>query len=161
MRKQMTNVVSISFCFGCISYVISGYFLKGAFPIIMGIITWALFTLVLCALTMRNDKRQAQILSGIEQEILMQDSVNCYGPGGLANGILFLTKHKLCFYESEKSFNKYEYALDEISSIEYGRIFRHISGCIVTTRDSDKAMFAMAETEYSKWFSNIQSLRYS
>ena len=61
-------------------------------------------------------------------------------------------------YESEKKRNKYEYPLDEIAMIEFGKVLRHINGCVITFRNGDVASFGMSDKEFRKWSEIILGL---
>ena len=96
------------------------------------------------------------LLSEIEQGVLFKESINSYGENGPSNGLLFLTEQTLFFYESERKYKKYEFPLEEIVKIEYGKVFRHITGCIITLKDGNTVKFGMSEKSFINWEHNIK-----
>ena len=155
-QRRMQNTLAMGLVFGCTFYLICRFLLDGYWPVIAGVFAGVLFSLGIYLALLWEDKKRLKLVSGIEHEIVFKDATFFYENNRLSDGMLFLTKEKLCFYESKKPQRRYEYPLREIDRVEYGAVFRRVMGCVVTLRNGYTAMFGMPEKEFVIWMGKIK-----
>jgi hypothetical protein len=78
MSKHVKTSLLLGFNLGFVTIIISNFFVGGYEPLIWGVVIGVICFLIFLAAAIDNSKAQAKLLSEIDEEILLYDSVNCY-----------------------------------------------------------------------------------
>ena len=148
MKKNIYACLMSSIFFACISHIVCSFFFNPLLSVLLGLFTGVIYFLVFIILTNINSKKQARILSEYGDNFLFNENVNYYDDNKMFNGLLVLAESTLFFIATEKKRFKFDYNLQEISEIEYSKIFRHIQGLRITMKDGSLGRFSMSLRDY-------------
>jgi len=141
----------IAFFFACVSYVVCSFFVDTRLAILLGLFTGTVYYLALSIWDYVFSKKAMRMLDSLEEEPLYKHISNYYDNKLICAGWLFLTKSGFTFMSlDKKNLPPIKLPINEVVSIEYGEIFKHIMGMNIIKSDETKVGFSLAPQEFGK-----------
>ena len=151
MSTFSRGILLIAFIFACVSYVVCSFFVDSRSAVLLGVFTGAVYYIALSIWDRSLSKKAMRVLDSIEEEPLYKHISNYYEDELICAGWLFLTKSCFMFITLEKkNLQPIKIPINEVVSIKYGEVFKHIMGMNIARSDETKVGFSLAPQEFGK-----------
>jgi len=98
--------------------------------------------------------KAVKVLENMGEDPIYMLMVTCYDNELIRSGWLALTKTEFIFSDLEKKSSSVKIQINDVKTIEYGSVVKHIKGMIIVKTDDFEIDFALA----SKDFENIKKI---